>query len=382
MLLGFLSSSKMALVLVLLVILFCIVGAVLPQEGGFEPEEIAQWQQMHPTVTTVLGPLGLFHVFHSWLFLVTIVLLGVNTLTCTILHFLKEDGFSALKGPEAIEKAGFFLLHLSLIVLLAGGFWSAATKLDGYIVLTEGQHFTERHDNYLRLVEGPLRREHHEEFVVDLKKVDITYERKRYQTDVISILEVLSDGKKVLEGKVKFNKPFKYKGLSFTQDETGFSPRLIIGDKETGRTLINTFIALKTFRTAEGREYRDFLPLPFLENRIIVTLYPSFTMDKGGLKKNGEEPENPLLLIESEDESGNVVLQRHLLAGQKTTVGNHTFVFGGLRRWSSFKVVEDSGYPIVWVSLWLAVAALLLRYFPDLRRWFRQDASATPTLDV
>ena len=377
--LRFLSSSKLALVLVLVVILFSLAGAVLPQDGMMESKDIAAWQQEHPTLTRALEPAGFFHVFHSWPFLITIVVLGINILTCTILHFVKDGGLSALKGPSRIEKAGFLLLHLSLILLFAGGFWSAATKLDGYIVLTEGQRFTENHDSYVRLVEGPLRREHHEEFVVALKRVETKYEKQRYQTDVTSNLEILSEGKRSVDGVVKFNKPFTYKGISFTQDQTGFSPRIVIRENESGKIMLNSFVALKTFHESEEREYRDFLPLPFIKNRIIITLYPSYSMENGTAIKTGEVLAKPLLLVEKEDESGQVISSNHLLFEGQIVLGQYSFGFTGIRQWSSFRVVEDQGYFLVCFSLWLGTAALLLRYVPDLLRWFGTKPSDTKT---
>ena len=177
LILAIMGSSKLALVLIVLLILFSIAGVVLPQEGMLEPSKIKLWQQGHTTLTKMMEPAGLFHVFHSWPFLITISILGVNTLTCTTLHFIEDGSFAAFKGPRAIEKAGFILLHLSLIVLFAGGFLSAATRLDGHIILTEGQSFTEQHDSYVRLVEGPLRPEHHEDFVLTLKQVETKYEK-------------------------------------------------------------------------------------------------------------------------------------------------------------------------------------------------------------
>ncbi|MHC4694652.1 MAG: cytochrome c biogenesis protein ResB, partial [Planctomycetota bacterium] len=280
-----------------------------------------------------------------------------------------------LKGPRGMEKAGFFLLHISLIMLFAGGFWSAATKLDGYIVLTEGQRFAERHDSYVRLVEGPLRRERHKKFVVALKRVETKYEKQLYQTDVTSNLEILSGGKRAANGAVKFNKPFIFKGLSFTQAETGFSPRLVISEKESGKVLLDSFVALKTFRKAEEREYRDFLPLPFLKNRTIITLYPSYRMENGSATKTSEEPDKPLLLVEEEDESGEVVSQKYLHLKGEIALGKYSLGFTDLRHWSSFRVVEDPGYFVVYVSLWLGTGALLLRYFPDILRWFRAKPS-------
>lgn len=365
-----LSSSKLALILIVLLILFSIAGAVLPQKGMFELREIEHWQQNHTTLTRILKPVGLFHVFYSWPFLTTISLLGANTLTCTILHFVKDDGLSSFKGPKAIEKIGFLLLHLSLIVLFAGGFLSAATRMDGHIILTEGQSFIEHHDNYVRLVEGPLRSENHEDFVLALKQVETKYEKQRYQTDLTSNIEIMSEGKKVASGTVKVNKPFTYKGISFTQDQTGFSPRIVICEKGSGKLMLNSFVALKTFSKGQEREYRDFLPLPFLKNRVIITLYPSYIMENGKAIKTSEQPDKPLLLIEEDDESGQDISQRFLHLHSQIELGEYSFGFTGLRHWSSFKVVEDSGYRIVCVALWVGLGALLLRYVPDILKWF------------
>jgi hypothetical protein len=375
------SSSKLALVLVLVVIMFSLAGAVLPQQGAMDPVDIAAWQQAHPHISYVLRPAGLFHVFHSWPFLMTIVILGVNTLTCTALHFVRDGGLSILKGPGALQKLGFLSLHFSICLLLAAGAWSAAAKLDGYIVLTEGQAFTERHDQYLRLVEGPLHRENHRQFVAVLKDVRTRYEDNRYPTHIAASLEIISDNRKVAQGTIEINKPFTYDGVSFTQDETGFSPRLIIHDRKSGKLLLDSFVALKTFRAEQGRQYRDFLPLPFFTNRVIVTLYPSYSHEDGKLVITAQEPDNPLLLIEQEDESGRVVSRTELPAGEKAAVADHTFVFADLRRWASFRVVEDPGYLPVCVSLWLGLGSLLLRYIPDLQRLFSTESYTDQTAE-
>jgi hypothetical protein len=374
-LLNIISSSKLALILVGLLIIFALAGAMLPQQGMLEPEQITQWQQAHPILTTLLGPLGFFNIFHSWPFLINILLLALNTLTCTILRFLKEGGILGLKGTGATERIGSFVLHVSLILLLAGGFCSAGLKLDGNIVLTEGQSFKEQHNGYLRLIEGPLRQESHKEFDVILKNVQIEYKRKKYPVDIASHLEFFQQGRKLTEATVKVNEPFIFRDLAFTQDETGFSPRLVIRDKDNDKVLINSFIALKTFQTKNGKEYKDFLPLAFLEDKIVITLYPSYVENRGSLEKNGEEPENPLLLVEVEDKAGQVISQTRLLKGSKIELGPYVFEFIDLRRWASFRIVQDPGYFVVSLSLWLGLFALMLRYYPDLSKWMKASSS-------
>ncbi len=368
-----LSSARLALLLVLVIILFSVAGAVLPQEGRLEAANITQWQQRHPMATRLLDPLGLFGVFHSWPFMVTIMLLAVNTLTCTALRFVSQGGIHALKGPDAIHRLGFLLLHISLILLFAGSFLSAAARSSGYIVLTEGQSFTERHDSYIRLVEGPLRPERHKGFVAVLKELQNEYADKLHRTGVTSYLEIMSDGKKVASGTVEFNKPFVYEGLSFTLDETGYSPRLKIYKKPNSRALFNSFVALQTFKHQEGRRYHDFLPLPFFRNKVLITLYPAYEQRDGEIIKTGENPDNPLILIEMEDDNGNVVAKDHAALKEKVAVGDYEFEFAELRQWAAFQVSSDPGYPIVCVALWLGLVALVLRYIPDLRKWFAAD---------
>jgi hypothetical protein len=341
-LLNGLSSSKLALILVLLLILFSICGAVLPQEGTMDLSELDLWQAAHPVLTGALKPLGLFRVFRSWPFLATIFLLGVNTLTCTALYLLREGGFSVL-----------------------------AAKSDGFMVLTEGQRGLLAHqDGYFRLLRGRFQPERDEEFLVFLKKVHVEYERKRYPIAVTSNLEILSHGREAAEEEVKFNEPITHNGLTFTQRETGFSPRLVIRDKGSGRLLLDSFVALKTFGKGGEREYRDFLPLPFFKQRVIITLYPSFSRDNDTVRKAGDEPDSPLLLIEMEDGSGRVVSHGHLPAGGRLALGEYSFLFAGLRRWVAFQVVQDPG---VMVSLWLGMGALVLRYLPELGRWFKEE---------
>ncbi len=377
-----LGSSKLALVLVILLIVFSLAGVLLPQESLFASDTIARWQEDHPLVTSLLGPLGLFRVFHSIPFLVTIVLLAINTLACTVVHIVKEGGLCALKGPTAVRNLAFIVLHLSLVGLMAGGFLSAAARLDGYIVLTEGQGFRETHGSYTRLQEGPLRREQHKGFALRLEKVEITYEQKWFPVEVTSRLGILPNGSEREQAVVRVNRPLDYRGFSFTQDQTGFSPRLVIRHRQRGRVLVDSFVALKTFPTDRGRQYRDFLPLPLFKQRVIVTLYPAYIMVDGQVEKSGEEPDNPLLLVEMENENGWVQPVGHILQGDTISVEDYTVTFAGLRRWSSFRVVQDPGYPVAWVALWLGVAAIVLRYVPELARWFRSSrelGSDSPT---
>lgn len=359
------GSGKLALVLVALLIVFSLIGVLFPQEGQLGSKEIFQWQQAHPSITNVLQPLGLFAVFHSWPFMVAIGLLAANTLICTLTHFADKGGFKALTRPGAMITTGFVVLHVSFIGILTGGFISAAVRMDGYILLTEGQGFTDRPENYLRYSTGSFRPEGNRDLSVLLKEVNVTFEKSIYLVDIETILQFQSRQDRLTEHVVRINKPITYKGMTFTLDETGYSPRLILRQEGKQDPLVNSFIALQTFATKGGRQYRDFLPLPFFENRVTVELYPAGNADSN----TGAVSTEPVILIKTEDSKGNLSTTSYLPLNQKTTAGGYEFEFAELRQWASFRTSNDPGYPVVWVALWLGLAALLLRYLPELTEW-------------
>lgn len=364
--LGGLGSGKLALALIALFMVFALAGTVLPQASQLSQNEFSTWQAEHPLATRIAEPLGWFDVFHSWPFLGTIACLTLNISACTVVRWRREGGFRSLTGPGSTERAGFLVLHLSLILLFAGGLWSSAADLDGKIILTEGQQFIDAPQNYYRLLKGPLRSERHTGMSIQLKRVDVQYLNQRRPIAISSNLVAISAEGETTTGVVRINYPFTYQGLSFTHDETGYSPRLEIRDAVRRTVLTDSFVALENTKTAEGNDHRDFLPLPFLKQRVVVTLFPNYARENGQLRKIGDAPDRPMLLLEIQDESGTTTRTAELELGKRTVLGRYTFAFTDLRRWSSFRVGNDPGYPLVCVALWVGLAALIMRYLPEL----------------
>ena len=371
-----LGSFRLALCLVVILILLTVLGAVVPQENRFQPVQMHRWRAEHAVLTAVLDPLGGFRIFYSWPFIAVTSLLAANTLTCTLRHLRKEYWGTPMTADRHVARAGFLLLHMSLVVLLAGGFWSAATKMDGLVILTEGQEFVERHENYLSIIEGPLRRERHSGRQATLEKIDVRYAvEKRYPTDVSAHVEFQGDGADPRSAEIKFNRPITDGGLAYTLRDDGFSPRLVVVAGTNGPVVSDSFVALQRSGRGRGVEHRDFIPESVCGRRITMTLYPSHRFQDGKPVKTGEAPETPLLVLESEDSADGSVKRFYLQAEQRVTVGNHTFLFAGLRRWAALRVTEDRGYPVVCAALWVGLVGLLLRYLPDMKVWFREGAA-------
>ena len=129
---------------------------------------------------------------------------------------------------------------------------------------------------------------------------------------------------------------------------------------------------MQTLTSTAGRQYRDYLPLPFFENRVTVQLYPPGHVDS----QTGTASAEPVIFIKTADAEGNTLTRSPLPLNQTTTADGYEFEFAELRQWASFRVSNDPGYPVVWGALWLGLGALLLRYLPELSQWNRADRQA------
>ena len=78
----FLFSMKFALIILVVFVLVCIAGSVIPQ-GDIE----AVYRQAYPTMGGLILALGMDDVFHVWWFVALTLLLCLNLLGCNLLHF-------------------------------------------------------------------------------------------------------------------------------------------------------------------------------------------------------------------------------------------------------------------------------------------------------
>ncbi|MDH5718006.1 MAG: cytochrome c biogenesis protein ResB [Spirochaetia bacterium] len=367
------GSSKFALVLIGLVLLFLIVAIILPQAEFFTAEQINSWQEERPLVGKIADTLGLFDIFNSHFFLFTIALLFLNILVCTILRFNKTGGLKALKGSGKIRVYGFLTIHFSLLLLLIGTFLSSSFQLKGSIVLTENQSFFDKEDNYQYLSKGAFREKEHLGFMIRQKKIDAYYEDGKHHLRTDCYIDILNKNNKLTMAAVKVNKPYNYNGYDITTSEIGFSPLILIYDENTGKKMGGTYFALNTSRIAGNRVYRDYFKFPFFENKIFFTIYPDYKEKDGNIIKTGENPVNPIILVETQNEEGDFIKIGHVRLKEKIKIANYNFYFADLKWWSKYIIMDDPGYPIVAIALWIGVIGLVIRYYPDIARWAKEN---------
>jgi cytochrome c biogenesis protein ResB len=368
----FLASKYLTLVVVALLIFLSLVGALVPQQGIVEENIIHEWQQTHSLATQVLSPAGFFSAFNSPLFLISLLVLFLNTLACTYKSICRDGLFAGKSTSVRLRRFGFLVLHLSILICIIGGFISAAFRMSGHLIVTEGQMVQDQHGAYPKIVEGPFRAEQHDKFQLEL--VDAIYTISEKWTPGRKAASVrLSDGSAAsITTDIEFNYPVKFNKTSFTLREIGYAPEIKISSASGRIPPLEGFIALKVWGFNDERKHYDFIPLPQVGRRLSLTLYPSHDICNGEVVKTSEALVNPVLLVFQEVMNGTKTPTQVIAPGNSAMIGDLNIQFGELRQWAAFQVVHDPGYGIVCVSFWMAIIALGLRYTQDILDWIKE----------
>jgi len=368
-----LGSSKFALYLIVFILTLLIISIIIPQASFFSTKYINDWEKSRPLFGAFARNLGLFDIYHSHVFLLITALLFINILICTIIRFNKLGGISTLRGANKTRMYGFLMVHLSLLLLFSGSFMSSAFQMTGLIQLTENQRFLDTEENYLYFSKGALREKKNMGILITQKKIDVDNQDGRYHLKTTSYLDILNKKNELTNAVVKINEPYVYENYHITNKKTGFSPFVHIYDNKSGREMAASYIALNTSRISGYYTHRDYFKFPFLEKKLFFTVYPDYKEENGNIIKVAEDPLNPIMLVQIENENGGIQKIGYVRLGEKIKIENYDLYFVDLKRWAQYIVMEDPGYIIVAISLWIGIVGLILRYFKELARWFNKQ---------
>lgn len=276
----FFRSVKLTLVLLIILAITSIIGTIVPQKEG--AMELAQ--RISPGLVSLLNALQIFDMYHSYWFRLLIAALALNLIVCSIDRFpsfLKrlraipkpdrsrpfediapERSFS-VKGsmPEIVDRVletlkrryrniqtketenghfffgekgrytlfGFYLVHLSVLLILIGGIVGSFFGFEAYVNISEGETVE---TVTLRNNGAPVKLP----FAVKCEKFTVEfYENgtpKNYQSDVTFI----ANGQTALRGALQVNHPLTFKGITFYQSSYGTVPggRVLLSLKREG----------------------------------------------------------------------------------------------------------------------------------------------------
>lgn len=258
---SFFASVQLAVVLLSLIAFFALIGTLVPQREA----AIEFGEKLSPALLTFLQKMQIFDLYHSVWFILIAGLLAVNLLICSLDRFpmawrrfrLKHtprndeafkdlpeenifptaadltkaaDAASALlqKRYRNVERSddadgiflcaqkgrfsllGVYIVHLSILILIAGAVIGAFFGIEAYVNIPEGEAVSSvqmRSDDKELALPFSVRCD---KFTVEFYEGGMP---KSYQSD----LAFIKDGRIVQSGKLRVNHPLTFEGYNFYQ---------------------------------------------------------------------------------------------------------------------------------------------------------------------
>jgi cytochrome c biogenesis protein len=152
---------------------------------------------------TIVYRSGLAQIFTSWYFLLFAAILAASLVACSFGRLRK---LASAGGRGRASRVGSLLLHLSLVIILAGGVVTAffGFRYPAPMYLAPGHEMLVEEGGFTVRVEAAVT-----EFTADGRMV------AEYFSDVV----VIEDGEEVLSHRIEVNRPLIYNGVGLYQHE-------------------------------------------------------------------------------------------------------------------------------------------------------------------
>ncbi len=398
----FFSSVKLAIVLIILITLASVLGTFIPQ-GRSAAEYAARYGSLAGLFTT----LQLTRLYSSFWYLALLLLFALNLVVCTAVRFgskwRRAFGPARAADPQALaamkiksrfllplplaaagdktmaalraarfrvtgtpadgrtvllarkRRLGLFgsdVVHLGLLVILAGGFASGLGGRRAQIGLIEGE-----------TADVPQAA-----FRVRLDKFETEYYPKGGVKDWKSTVTVLENGAPVLTRVVEVNHPLTYRGVSFYQASYGWDWQKSAFELEVRKRADASFSKTVSLKLGERAAVDD----AGITRVAVRQFVPDFVLGEGGkVQSRSQEPRNPAALVEAWKGEERIfagwVFARYPDFGPGHPEGKSPFAFV-LKRYEAapFSVLEaakDPGVNLIWLGSPLVVAGLFLAFY-------------------
>jgi cytochrome c biogenesis protein len=263
----FFSSIRLTMVLLAAIALGALLGTIIPQQ-----QAAAFSARLQPAVLAIFQAFQLFNVYHSAWFILLLVLLAVNLIVCSLDRFpsawrqfrgggapdgmqrladfpperiiatvmppaeeasrlealLRKrcgriqkvetpQGFILAGGKGAFSRFGVFVVHLGVLLLIAGGLAGAIFGIQGHVEIAEGET-----SNTLAFRGGKPSQSL--PFSIRCDRFTVEHYENGAPKVFRSDLTFIQDGKIVRQGALLVNHPIAFGGLRFYQSSYGVLP--------------------------------------------------------------------------------------------------------------------------------------------------------------
>lgn len=408
----FFTSLKLAIFVIILLAVASIFGTVIEQN-----QPIEKYRQFYSDGTIRLfEALSLFDMYHSWWFLLLLVLFTVNLTCCTVdrlprtvkvvrnpkitldenmekalghvdrwkkkggVEQLAETYKAAMGGIFAkplvtensgtlhlyaekgvLSRFGVYITHISIIIIFLGAIVGNVFGFKGYVNIVEGESATR-----IPIRGGSDRVDL--DFSVRNNKFWVDYYPSGQPKEYASDLSVIENGVEILRKKIVVNDPLQYKGIWFYQSSYGTagaaSATLGVHSAAGGRVAT---VSLSPGETAEVPGYGTVSAVDYRDN--FQGLGPALLVV---LEKPGA-PRAEFWLLRAYPEFDRQRRDSHYLS------------FAGIDQifYTGLQVARDPGVNIVWVGCGLMVVGIMIAFFMSHQRlWIRLSRAGDGRVEV
>jgi len=400
--LNYLSSIKLAIVLIALIAITAIVGTIIPQGSDNQ----------------IYARLQLDDIYHSYWYMVLFVLFCINLFLCSIKNIpainksmkssefrftelsqftfyrrieleTKDIGMFANSLTHAFTRRLFYKLrysdskngsyyfergrisrfgptitHASILVILIGGIVVGMNEFKGHIKLSEGG-----------IVDVP-----NSDFKVQAEDFKVEfYPNSETPKNYVTKLSVIDKGETVLTKDVRVNHPLKYKGMRLLQSDYGFINTVGI---EVNKRISGSSDAeiLGEFKIDEGQT----IDISGTDLKITLKSYvPDFVIDRNGnVSNHSSEPRNPAILLELAN--GKSLKEQMWLflksqgfqySKQSDYMLEFMSIYPPMKYYIGLQVRSTPGIETVWIGSFLIMCGLFLSFYTSHKRLWMKISS-------
>jgi len=384
----FLPSLRFTMLVLSFIAASCVLGTLVKQQAP--PQEyLAQFSE---STYAILRFLRITDVFHAPWFLVLIGLFVVNLVFCTVdrlSHLLKGAGerklpnektLSAmsqrflLAGKQVEEIAGLFkgykraavyengqvlekggiarygvyVIHGSIIVILAGSLIGLLVGFQGYLTLAKGQASDVAAKRSAMQAVIPLG------FAIRCDDFKVDFYSNGEPKEYMSRIAIIDHGQVVKEAEVRVNHPLSYKGTSIYQASYGSNP------------VFRFNVAGKEVQLTQGGVYRgDGLTMMAVRFEKSIPTHPNFGPGVQIAYLEGAEQRTSWFFEGVPD------LRERQIMGLPVRLDNISDDF-----FTGLEVSHDPGVWVVWAGFALILFGLFINFYLYYRRIYLLE---TPT---
>jgi len=408
----FFTSIKLAIFIIIILAIASIIGTIIEQNQPLE-----KYRQIYGDGTIRLfESLNLFDMYHSWWFLLLLVLFTVNLSCCTLdrlpravkvvrnpkttldenlekslshvdrwkkkggLEGLAETYKAAMGGAFAkplmtensgtlhlyaekgiISRFGVYVTHLSIIIIFIGAIIGNVFGFKGFVNIVEGESArtvpTRGGTNHVDLG-----------FAVRCNKFWVDFYPSGQPKEYASDLSILENGREVLRKKIVVNDPLQYKGIWFYQSSYGAA---------------GAASATVAVHSPDGGLVESVSLAPGQKKEI-----PGYGTVSGVDYQNDFQGLGPALLVVLE-KPGKPPAQFWLLKAypnfDRQRGDSRYLSFAGVDQifYTGLQVAQDPGVNIVWVGCTLMVIGIMVAFFMSHQRlWIRLSRGGDGRVEV